>query len=141
MSDPINAAWPSATALSLVDMDADGKPGVTMNYLTGGSFVAPRVGGTLFDDRAERPYSATRLVFSASGTLSSCTQASGPAIVSHIDSAIRGCKIAGDTRDCTGGEASFLDQNCVDYAVGTSTYDMVKVADAASCANVRAALP
>lgn len=141
LSDPINAAWPSATALSPVDMDADGKPGVTMSYLAGGSYVAPRVGPTVFDERAERPYSATRLVFSLGGALTSCTQASGPAVVSHIDTAIFGCKIAGDARDCSGSEASFLDQNCLDYAVGTSTYNMVKVVDAASCAAVRAALP
>lgn len=141
MSDPINAAWPSASALSPVDMDADGKPGVTMSYLASAGYVTPRVGATLFDERAERPYSATRLVIALGGALNSCTQASGSAVVSHIDTAIFGCKIAGDTRDCSSGEASFLDQNCLDFAVGTSTYDMLKVADAASCAAVRAALP
>ena len=141
MADPIDGSWPSATGLTSVDMDADGKPGVTMSYLDTGSYIAPRVGPTLGDARAERPYAATRLVFSLRGTLRSCTSSSGAATVSHIDTGISGCKIQGSARDCSAGEASFLDQNCLRYAVGSATYALEKVADGASCIAVRAALP
>jgi len=141
MSDPIGGVWPSATGLTGVDMDGDGKAGVTMSYLDTGSYIAPHVGATLFDARAERPYAATRLVFSLAGTLTGCSASAGAATVSHIDTGIFGCKIAGSARDCSAGEASFLDQNCLHYAVGSSTYGLLRVAESASCATVRAALP
>lgn len=142
MTDPVNGSWPtSASGLTRVDADRDAKPGATFSYLNGGGYEHPRVDSSLFSSRAERPYSATRLVFSLNGTLNSCTQSSGSATVSHIDTRIFGCDIAGSTRDCSSSEANFLDQNCLRYTVGSASYSLVKVADGASCAQVRAALP
>jgi hypothetical protein len=142
MSDPVNGAWPNAASgLTRVDMDGDGKGGVTLSYLNGSGYTFPRTGGTLFSSRAQQPYSATRLVFSLSGTLNSCTQSSGAATVSHIDTRIFGCRISGGSSDCDSGEANFLDQNCLRYAVGTASYSLVRVANGASCSAVRAALP
>lgn len=80
-------------------------------------------------------------MFSLSGTLQSCTQASGPAGVTHVDTRIYGCKRTGGNTDCTGTEAGFLDDNQVSYQASSATYTLVKVADAATCADVRAALP
>ncbi len=142
MSNPVTATWPSsASSLTQVDMDGDGKPGMTLDYLSSGSYSEPRTGGTLFDPRADKPYSATRLVFSLNGSLTSCTQSSGSATVSHIDTRIFGCKLSGSSSDCNNSQGNFLDQNCVNYNLGSASYTMVKVADGASCATVRSAVP
>ena len=142
LSNPLTASWPSqASGLAQVDMDGDGKAGVTLAYLNGNGYSFPRTAATLFSNRASAPYAATRLVFSLNGSLTSCTQSSGSATVRFIDTRIFGCKISGNSGDCSGGEADFLDDNCVNYQLGTATYTLVKVANGATCAAVRAALP
>jgi hypothetical protein len=143
MSNPTTAAWPSAsTGLTQVDHDGDGNPGVTVTYLNGGGYSYPRVSSSAFSTaRAQNPYVASRLVFSLQGTLSSCTQASGPATVTQVNTRIFGCKLSGTTNKCNTSQWSFLDDNCLNYTVGSSTYTMVKVANGASCAAVRSALP
>jgi hypothetical protein len=142
LTNPVTATWPSAaSSLTSVDMDADGKPGMTLLYDPSGSFSQPRTAATLFATRADKPYSATRLVFSLNGSLSSCTQAAGSANVTHIETRIFGCKMAGSTQDCNATESSFLDANCVKYTLGSATYTMAKIADAGTCADVRAQLP
>lgn len=47
----------------------------------------------------------------------------------------------GSSRDCSDSEASFLDQNALNYQTGDASYVMAKLADGASCAPVRPALP
>jgi len=141
LSNPTTATWPNAASgLTQVDMDADGDPGVRVTYLGGGGYSHPRVSASLFATRAVYPYVASRLVFSLQGTLSSCTQASGPATVTHIDTRIFGCELESGS-NCNGSQAGFLDTNCVNYAVGSSTYTLLKIANGAACAAVRAALP
>jgi hypothetical protein len=61
--------------------------------------------------------------------------------VTHIDTRIFGCKIAGSSQTCSSSEANFLDQNVPDYNLGSTTYSMLKIANGANCAAVRAALP
>ena len=141
LTNPTTAAWPSTSAgLTQLDMDADGNAGVTVNYLNGGGRSYPLTGPSLGASRAQQPYSATRLVFSLNGTLSSCTQSAGTAIVTHVDTRIFGCKLTSGSK-CNASQASFLDTNCVKYNLGSATYKMLKVADTATCADVRAALP
>jgi hypothetical protein len=142
MSNPTTATWPNAaSSLTQVDMDADGDPGVRVTYLSGGGYTHPRVSSSIFSTtRAANPYVASRLVFSLQGSLNSCTQASGPATVTHVDTRIFGCELEGGS-NCNGSQAGFLDMNCVRYSVGSSTYTMVKIANGASCAAVRSALP
>jgi hypothetical protein len=144
MADPINGAWPAqASGLAQVDTDGDGLPGVRATYQNGGGYIHPRTGGTFGDPRADTAFTASRLVFSLNGSLTSCTQSSGPASVTHIDTRIFDCGLAGggSTADCSASQASFLDVACVSYTLGTAAYTLVKVADAATCVNVRAALP
>lgn len=143
MSNAVTASWPSAASgLTQLDMDGDGKSGVTLDYLSSGGYNEPRTSASLFGfNRADKPYIASRLVFSLNGSLSSCTQSSGSATVSFIDTRIFGCKLSGSSSDCSGSESNFLDQNCVIYSLGSSTYTMVKVTDGANCAAVRAAIP
>jgi len=142
MANPVTATWPSAASgLTRVDMDANTDPGVTVSYVNGGGFEQPRVGDTFFDDRSSNPYVATRLVFSLQGNLTSCTEASGAATVTQINTRIFGCKIANSSSKCSSGEANFLDQNCLNYNPGSASYRMVKINDGSSCAVVRSTLP
>jgi hypothetical protein len=124
-------------------MDLDGKPGVTVQYVGTGGYDFPRTGPTLGANRADSPYIASRVSFSLSGTLASCTQSTGAVTMTHIDTRIVGCNRASSTTDCTPGEADFLDQNCLIYTISGSpqTYTLLKVANGATCAAVRAALP
>lgn len=142
MADPINDAWPdSASGLTQDDLDLDGKPGITVDYRNGGTYDYPLTGASLLADRADYSYIAARIVFSLNGTLTSCTQSSGSANVSHADSRIFGCNRAGSSQDCTGSEGSFLDNNDPVYQAGTATYTLVKISDTGTCADVLSALP
>lgn len=138
---PISGAWPSAASQipssNRLDMDGDGRPGVTAEY--GDAYDHPRTGNSLFDPRSDNPYVASRVSFSLSGTLNSCTGSTGAASFRYIDTRIYGCSL--DSGECDSGGASFLDQNCLNYTLGTATYTLLKVADGASCATVRAAIP
>jgi hypothetical protein len=142
MSDPVNGAWPNAASgLTSVDDDLDGESGVTVAYRGDSGYDYPRTGGTLGAERADNPYIASRVSFSLNGTLNSCTQATGSASFTHIDTRIFGCSLANSNQECDSGEANFLDQNCLNYTLGSATFTLVKVADGASCAQIRAALP
>jgi hypothetical protein len=84
---------------------------------------------------------ASRVSFSLNGSLTSCTQSTGSGTFTHIDTRIFACRQTSGSQ-CTASQASFLDQGCVDYNMpSTATYTLVKVADGASCATIRAALP
>jgi hypothetical protein len=146
MADPINGSWPSTAAGIAagirVDMDGDGKPGVTAEYANGGSYIYPRTSSSLFGyNRADNPYVASRVSFSLSGSMSSCTAGSGTASFTHVDTRIFACNRASSTTDCTAAEADFLDTNCLNYALGSASYSLLKVANGASCSTIRAALP
>jgi hypothetical protein len=146
MADPINGSWPSlASGIAAgirVDHDRDGDPGVTAVYSNTGGRVHPRTSSSVFGfNRADNPYVASRVSFSLNGSLSSCTQSSGAASFSHVDTRIFACNRSGSTTGCTATEADFLDRNCLNYSLGSATYNLLKVADGASCATIRAALP
>jgi hypothetical protein len=146
MADPINGSWPNqasgiATGIR-VDMDGDGKPGVTAVYSNAGSLEYPRTSTTFFNPpRSDVPYVASRASFSLGGTLTSCTQASGSGTFTHIDTRIFACRLTSGSA-CGTSDANFLDQNCVNYNMpSAATYTLVKVADGAACSTIRAALP
>ncbi len=142
MADPANGSWPaSASGLSQVDDDMDGKSGITVQYQNTGGFTYPRTSANLTFNRADLAYVASRVAFSLGGTLSSCTQASGAATAHRVDTHVFGCSLASSTQDGTGTEATFLDQNIPPYSFSGATYVLLKVADGASCATVRSALP
>lgn len=121
-------------------MDGNGLPGVTVNYRDDSTYDYPRASGTVFSPRVSNPHSATRLVFSLQGALTSCTNAQGAATVTQINTRIFDCTLAAGG-DCSSSDASFLDDNCLVYTGTTATYQMTKIAANATCAAVRSALP
>jgi hypothetical protein len=141
LADPIGGDWPdAASGLTPVDTDADGKPGVTAMYRDDGSYTLPRAGPTILSPRADLRYGASRLVFALSGTVTSCAESSGSANVTFVNDRVFGCRRALTSQDCDSSQSNFLDGNVVDYTPGSATYTLLKLADGATCANVRAAL-
>jgi hypothetical protein len=142
-ANPITAAWPSQASgipsANRIDMDGDGRPGVTAVYAGSSPYIRPRTGGSLGDPRSDNPYVASRVSFSLSGTLNSCTQSTGAANFTYIDTRIYACSL--ESGECSASQASFLDTNCLNYALGTASYTLVKVADGASCATIRSTIP
>jgi len=140
MNDPINDAWPSG--LTQDDMDGDGKPGVTAPYLNGGSYIYPRTSSLYFGyKRADLVYLATRVVFTLNGTLTSCTQSTGSASVTQVNTRIFGCNLSSSSSDCSSSEGNFLRDNHNVLNPGTATYEIVKIGDGATCSDARSALP
>lgn len=144
MTNPKTDSWPSAAssipAAQRVDMDGDGKPGVTGTYATGATF--PRTSDALFGgNRADLPYYAARLRFSLNGTLTSCSASSGSATINSTDLRIYGCNRSGSTQDCTATEGAFVDANTPTVVSGPASYVLQRVASGAGCAAVRAAIP
>ncbi|HEX6244180.1 MAG TPA: hypothetical protein VFZ61_24860 [Polyangiales bacterium] len=139
--DPVTAAWPGAAsqvpAANRLDVDRDGRPGVTAEYAD--NYTHPRTGGTLFDPRSDNPYVASRVSFSLSGSLASCSRSTGSANVRYVDTRIYACSL--ESGECSASQADFLDRNSLNYTLGTASYTLVRVTDGASCSAIRAALP
>lgn len=146
LASPATFSWPADAANlpggNLVDMDADGKPGVTTDYANGGGFIYPRTSSSPFSTtRADQAYLAARLGFTLGGSLTSCTAASGTATVPLFDRGVLGCNRAGSTQDCNSSERDILDTHKPAWTLGAASYVMAAVAPGADCAAVRAALP
>lgn len=150
-ANPTTAAWPNlATAQAdQVDMDVDSHPGVTATPKTGtpasgNAYANPPLALSLFFPRADSLYMALRSVMTLNGTLTSCTAASGAASIAHMDDHIIGCHVAGGGA-CTATQISFVDGNSPVLMPRTGanapTFSAVKLTTAASCPNVRAAIP
>jgi hypothetical protein len=144
LADP-KAAWPdSYTGLSASaqDADGDGKPGYTAVPRSGGGFVLPPtaigLGGSA--PAAEKVFLVSRDAISLQGTRTSCDDAAGPAQLTALDSHAVGCSLAGGA-DCNQRQIDFVDQNRMKYAVKSATFVAKRVADDATCAQVRQALP
>ncbi|HKU41732.1 MAG TPA: hypothetical protein VJR89_26425 [Polyangiales bacterium] len=140
LNDPLNDAWPNASSIQTVDVDADGKRGMTVPYRNGGGYSYPPV-NSFGTARASAAYDAFRIVFSLNGTLSSCTQASGGGTAQDIEYQLLGCRISGASRDCDSGELNHMLSNSPNFTTSSVSYSMTKVADSATCADVRSALP
>jgi hypothetical protein len=153
MSAPATGAWPSAASgVTEVDMDVDGEPGVTAiskappTY----SYVPTTIIPSLPDlnlVRADKLYMAIRFVTSSlSGSMSSCTAASGgtnSVVVDDMDSHILGChvySVDGGAGDCTATQATFVDNNRPVFAIDSASFTAA-VVTTANCASVVAALP
>jgi hypothetical protein len=150
-ANPATAAWPNlATAQAdQVDADADGQVGVTAlpktGAIPGGGTYASIPVNLIPTVYADRLYMTLRSVIALNGTLTSCTQTSGSATVSHLDNHIIGCHVqggaAGSAGNCTAAEAMFADTNSPKLTASSATFSAVKLTNAATCPNVRAALP
>lgn len=144
MPDP-NAAWPaSAKQITAVDHDGDGQPGILAVPRTDPPFSAPPT--SLLEalnpsgKRAHEVYIVTRTAVQITGTRDSCTSASGQAEVKLFDNHVVGCK-RNDGKLCSASESDFIDQNQPKFSVSSATYAMVQLAEGATCADVRGALP
>jgi hypothetical protein len=142
LGDP-KGPWPdSYTGLMGADADGDGKPGYIAAPRNGGGFVLPPtavgIGGSA--PSAERLFLVSRHVVTINGTRTSCDELSGPASVSAFDSHVMGCLLRGGG-ECNKGQTDFVDGNRMKYVVKSATFRAKKVGDAATCAEVRAALP
>jgi hypothetical protein len=139
LTNPATDAWPG-TITTAVDADSDTKTGYTAVPAATGGRVLPPTSLNTTANRADRVYLATRNVFMVTATRNACDHAAGPVTVVHFDSHVVGCHVSGGA-DCTTAQSNFVDQNRTIYAAGTSTIELKVVPAAATCADVRAALP
>lgn len=144
LPDP-KAAWPDSytplTAMA-VDADGDGKPGYTALPRNRDGFVLPPtsvgIGGSA--PAAEKVYLISRHLIAVSGTRTSCDEFAGTANVTAFDSHVMGCVLRGGA-DCNANQTDFVDQNRMKYRVTGATFKAKKLTAAATCADVRQALP
>lgn len=139
MSDPLNDPWPASSAqLTAVDMDEDGKPGVTAIFSTANGDTRPptSVSNT---EHADRAYVANRIVFSLDGRLNSCTESKGTVNVKYLNWRLFGCHDDGASGECDASEVSTLDRLSMPQAQATSaSYTLIKIPDTTTCADIRA---
>jgi hypothetical protein len=145
-----STAWPSSfsgfSPSDLSDDDGDGKPGITAVATKGNGYVLPPTSLGAFGSApsADKLYIVSRNAFSLSGTMTSCDTESGTAQVPLFENHVVGCHVSNGS-DCTNGgagsQADFVDQSRTVYQVGMATYEGKRLADNATCADVRSALP
>ncbi|HTU57826.1 MAG TPA: hypothetical protein VMF89_05320, partial [Polyangiales bacterium] len=84
---------------------------------------------------------AIRTVMTLNSTVEGCPETySGTANVSKFENHIIGCHVK-DGGECNDTQKKFVDDNRTVYTVTSATFTAKRVADDASCAAVRAALP
>jgi len=139
MDDPLGA-WPKPKALRSIDHDADGQLGITLIPRTDGTFKAPPV--TLSQkSRADKLFLASRSVMAWTATMQGCPKTvAGTVEVSQLDFRMIGCHVT-DGEDCTKSESEFLDDHRMEYELTSARFTAARISDAATCAEVRAALP
>jgi hypothetical protein len=145
MANGATADWPAShTGVAMTaDSDGDMNPGLTALPRNGGGYVLPptsTIGALLNGPRADRLYLVTRNVASNAMTRTSCDESSGTSTFMHFDNHVLGCHVSGGA-ECKSDEVDFIDTNRTKYVVTSATIETKVVADAATCADVRAALP
>jgi len=136
--------WPAATSVQGVDHDGDGHPGIAGGSMTTGGYVAIPVDISR-NNRTDRIDLATRttmtLAMTQSEMANGCPKSyTGTANVTQFDSHVIGCHIKGGN-ECDSTQQGFVDTNRTVYTVTSATVASTLVADGASCADIRAALP
>jgi hypothetical protein len=142
LDDP-RAEWPDSGAdLVTFDMEMDGAPGYTATPREGDGYVLPptALGIVGSAPAADRVYLVSRQAVTLSGTRTACDAHSGTANVENFDNHVVGCHISGGD-ECNESQADFVDQNRMRYVVSSATYEAKLIAEDATCADVRAALP
>jgi hypothetical protein len=161
MANPTSDAWPSAVTTA-VDMDGDGKPGVTINVASGvtpdaGVYSGVPVGIPAFGQptvRADKLYVSIRQVTIANAMAKDCTHISGSVTIPSIsgkvgiDSHVLGCELAAGG-DCSTtatfpatSQANFVDNTQPVFTpTGTATIESVRVPPSTKCSAVRQMLP
>jgi hypothetical protein len=137
------AAWPDSGAdMTAVDLEGDGSKGYTAAPRNGDGYVLPptAVGLAGSAPSADKVYLVSRQAMTLKGKRSACDAHSGTAEVTAFDNHVVGCHIEGGA-ECSEDQADFVDQNRMRYLVTSAVYEAKVVAEDASCADVRAALP
>jgi len=141
MANPTTAAWPdSYTAITMTnDADGDNHVGLTAVPRSGTGYTLPPT-SIAQSMRVDLVYIVVRQVTSAMLTRTACDQASGSATFAHFNNHVVGCHVMGGA-DCVASEINFVDTNRTIYQVASATAETKVIADTATCADVRAALP
>ncbi len=140
MNDPLGDPWPSEwTGLMTMDHDGDGSPGLTAAAKTGGNYAFPRIDILNSAARAEALYIASRTIMEFDGVVSSCDAAGGDVMMTMENHAV-GCRVAGGG-ECSDGQTGTLDNNMPVFQVQTGVFQLQRIADGGTCADVFAALP
>ena len=141
MANPTTAAWPTSYADITMTNDAEGDNhvGLTAIPRSGNGFTLPPT-SLLQTSRVDQVYIVVRQVTSAMLTRTACDAASGSATFAHFNNHVVGCHVMGGA-DCVAEQIGFVDMNRTIYQVTSATAQTKLVADTATCADVRAALP
>ena len=141
MADPSTAPWPTSyTGITMInDAEGDMHAGLTAIPRSGGTYTLPPT-SILQTARADQLYIVIRQVTSAMLTRTACDQASGTATFAFLNNHVVGCHIMGAS-DCMPNDVNFIDNNRTIYDITSATAETKVVADTATCADVRAALP
>jgi hypothetical protein len=141
IANPTTAAWPASyTGITMTnDAEGDGKVGLTAIPRSGTGYTLPPT-SIAQTSRADEVYIVTRQVSSVTLTRTRCDGASGSATIAHFNNHVVGCHVMGGA-DCTSNEINFVDTNRTIYEVTSATAQTKEVAETATCADVRAALP
>jgi hypothetical protein len=129
-----------------IDADGDGAVGVTAVGKNDATYTYTPTGlGVLgAAPTADKVYLVSRSAIRLIGKKTSCDDQTGTASVIYFDNPVIGCHVfnGGDcTRSGTGNQTDFVDGSRAAYASIGGTFVARRLADNASCADVRAALP
>jgi hypothetical protein len=141
MADAATAPWPSSyTGITMTnDAEADMNVGLTAVPRSGGNYTLPPT-SILKSSRADELYIVVRQVTSAMLTRTACDRSSGSATFTFLNNHVVGCHVLGGN-DCTPSDITFIDQNRTIYEITGATAETKIIAETATCADVRAALP
>ncbi len=140
MADPLNSPWPNShRAIDAVDHDGDGYPGVTAEVAQGPGYANPRVALLNANLRASRIFLALRTIIGLDGALETCDRASGAATL-FLDQRSLGC-ILQNGNECRPQNTDILDNNTPAFRITNATFELVRMPEGASCADITDALP
>jgi hypothetical protein len=147
MPDPM-AAWPASfTGITGVDAEGDGSLGITgIPKKDGTNYVYPptAIGLGGLQPVADKVYIASRTVIQLAGKTTTCEEQAGTATAKFFDNHVIGCHVF-NGGECTntgnGNQTDFIDASRTIYVPTSGTFTSKKLADNATCADVRAALP
>ncbi|MBX3227604.1 MAG: hypothetical protein KIT84_14715 [Labilithrix sp.] len=144
MANPATDPWPAnAALLQTLDVDNDGKPGVSVDTASGAEYKNPPLDAFL-SARASKVYTAFRQVITTQGSITSCNRVDGSGTVAviankpAIDQRVLGCQRENGT-ECSASEYKLLDSAAPVYKpTGDAIVTMVRIPAEASCADIRA---
>jgi len=144
MVNPATDTWPANSALlTAVDVDADGKLGVSVDTNKSAGYKNPPLDAFL-SARASRVFTAFRQVITTEGTITSCDRIDGSGTVAviankpAIDQRVLGCQRENGT-DCSASEYKLLDSAAPVYKpTGPAVVTMLRIDAATTCSDIRA---